>query len=137
MQNTYPDVSLIILTYNGYKYIEALLDSLFDQSYPVKKMEIIVVDNASTDNTLSIVQKKYPQVRRVALEKNVGFAAGNNQGFQHARHNFLVFLNQDTVCHRDCLRELMNTMIENKEIMACNPNIITTKTDDYHRIGNP
>jgi GT2 family glycosyltransferase len=137
VQHTYPDVSLIILTYNGSKYVEALLDSLFDQSYPLKKMEIIVVDNASVDNTLSIVQKKYPQVRRIALEQNVGFAAGNNQGFQQARHNFLVFLNQDTICHRDWLRELMNTMIQNKQLAACNPNIMTIRSSDSHPTGKP
>jgi len=94
-------------------------------------MEIIVVDNASTDNTRSIVKNKYPFARCVALPENIGFAAGNNHGLQYAKYDFLVFLNQDTICHRDWLQGLMNIMLEDERIAACNSNIITTKIGDF------
>ena len=131
-QYTYPDVSVIILTYNGVKYIERLLESLSDQSYPKERVEIIIVDNASTDNTISIVRNKYPHVKQIVLEKNYGFAGGNNLGLQYARHDFLIFLNQDTVCHRDWLSGLMDWMLKIKNIAACTSNIIPPDADEFH-----
>lgn len=135
MKIKFPNVSIIILTYNGSQYIESLLDSLNDQSYPQDRMEIIVVDNASTDNTRSIVKNKYPSVRCVALPENIGFAAGNNRGLQYAKYDFLAFLNQDTICHRDWLQGLINIMLEDERIAACNSNIITTKIGDFRDVN--
>ncbi len=119
-----PPVSVIILTFNGEKYISPLLRSLEAQTYPRELVEIIVVDNASTDNTETIIRQKHPGVHPIVLKKNVGFAAGNNHGLLHARHDLLVFLNQDTVCHSEMLNSLVNIMIKNKHLAACNPNII-------------
>ena len=99
----FPNVSVIILTYNASEYIQPLLDSLSNQSYPQERMEILVVDNASTDETLSITRKNFSFVKVVAVEKNIGYAAGNNQALLHARHDLLVFLNQDTICHPNFL----------------------------------
>lgn len=127
----YPNVSVIILTFNGERYIDSLLESLSDQSFPKKQIEIIVIDNASTDNTLAIVQNKYPHIKCVALEKNVGFACGNNLGLQYARHDFLVFLNQDTVCHRDWLGALVAGIADSGNIAACTSNIIPPDADEF------
>ena len=129
----YPQVSVIILTYNGSEYIQPLLDSVLNQSYPKERLEIIVVDNASTDNTLSITRKNFPSVKIVALENNIGYAAGNNQALLHASHDLLVFLNQDTICHPDFLEPLVNVMLADKKLAACNPNIITY---DQKELGN-
>ena len=70
-----------------------------NQSYPQDRMEILVVDNASSDETISIIRQSHPSVKIVALEENIGYAAGNNQALLHASHDLLVFLNQDTICH--------------------------------------
>lgn len=120
----YPHVSIIILTYNGAGYILPLLKSLSEQTYPLNLVEIIVIDNASTDNTQELIQENYKTVKIIPLKKNLGFAAGNNQGYLHARHDFLVFLNQDTICHPDFLKALVCKMLEDKSLAACNPNII-------------
>ncbi len=131
-----PSVSIVILTFNGSDYIAPLLESLRDQSYPRDRTEIIVVDNASTDNTPDIVLNNYPSVKIVQLEENIGFAAGNNQGLLHARHALIVFLNQDTVCHTDFLKSLVNHMLTDRSIAACNPNIITPQTENFGDIEN-
>lgn len=125
-----PPVSVIILTYNGSKYIGPLLESLQNQTYPRNQMEIIVVDNASTDNTVNIIQENYPFINIISLKKNIGFAAGNNQGLLHAQYDLLVFLNQDTLCHREWLSVLVDTMVKDNNIAACNPNIITAQFSD-------
>ncbi|MDD5454378.1 MAG: glycosyltransferase family 2 protein [Candidatus Ratteibacteria bacterium] len=131
-----PDVSIIILTYNGSKYIEALLKSLSSQSYPKEKIEIIVVDNASTDDTLSLVQKSYPNVKHIALARNMGFAAGNNEALKYAKNNFLVFLNQDTICHENWLMGLVNGLLEDKNLGACTSNIISPGTEEFRHLDN-
>jgi GT2 family glycosyltransferase len=121
---TPPNVSIIILTYNGAAYILPLLKSLSEQTYPPDQVEIVVIDNASTDRTVQLIQDNYKAVKIVSLKKNLGFAAGNNQGYLHARHDLMVFLNQDTVCHPDLLKALVSKMREDKSLAACNPNII-------------
>ena len=126
----YPRVSIVILTYNGSRYIKALIDSLLNQSYPEDLMQIIVVDNASGDNTRTLVRKLFPSVKLVALKENTGFAAGNNHGLKYAQHDFIAFLNQDTICHRDWLVCLMDAMLEKDQIAACNSNIIPTKDNE-------
>lgn len=126
-QKDYPHISIIILTYNGAGLILPLLESLSEQTYPLNLVEIVVIDNASTDNTLKLIQDNYKSVKIVPLQKNIGFAAGNNQGYLQARHDLLVFLNQDTICHPDFLKALVCKMLEDKSLAACNPNIIPAK----------
>jgi GT2 family glycosyltransferase len=123
-----PKVSVIILTYNGSDYIKPLLDSLLNQSYPQESTEILVVDNASGDETIRIIREKFPSVKVFALEKNIGYAAGNNQALLYASHDLLVFLNQDTICHPRFLESMVNIMEADKTLAACNPNIFTTET---------
>jgi GT2 family glycosyltransferase len=123
--HNYPAVSVIILTFNGAPFIAQLLQSLADQTYPGDLVEIIVADNASSDDTVDIVQTSHLSVKLVALEENVGFAAGNNQGLLHATHDLLVFLNQDIICHPDFLQRMVGTMETDRMLAACNPNIIT------------
>ena len=126
-QHDHAYVSIIILTYNGAGYILPLLKSLSEQTYPLNFVEIVVIDNASKDNTLELIQENYKTVKIIALKENLGFAAGNNQGYLHAKHDLLVFLNQDTICHPDFLTVLVGKMLENKSLAACNPNIIPAK----------
>lgn len=127
----YPNVSVIILTYNGSDYIKPLLESLLNQSYPQESTEILVVDNASGDETIRIIREKFSSVKVFALEKNIGYAAGNNQALLYASHDLLVFLNQDTVCHPGFLQSMVNTMEADKTLAACNPNIIPPEAEDF------
>ena len=69
----YSRVSIIILTYNGAGYILPLLKSLSEQTYPLNLVEIIVIDNASTDNTLNLIQGNYKTVKIIPLKKQEPF----------------------------------------------------------------
>ena len=129
-----PRVSVIILTFNGAEYILPLLQSIENQTYPRDLLEIIVVDNASTDDTVGLVRSNHPSADLVLLKKNMGFAAGNNQGLLQARHDLLVFLNQDTVCHPEFVRSLVNIMLSDKTLAACNPNIVTPDPPNFDSI---
>lgn len=97
-----PLVSIIILNWNGVKCITECLESVVATSY--KYTEIIVVDNGSTDGSPEIV-KKYATVLLAALEKNIGFAAGNNAGFKIAKGKYIATLNNDVIVGPDWLQQ--------------------------------
>jgi GT2 family glycosyltransferase len=124
-QTDLPHVSIVILTYNGAEYIISLLESLSEQTYPLNLVEILVIDNASADNTVNLIIEEYKSVKIISLKENIGFGAGNNQGYLHAQHDLIVFLNQDTICHPDFLKVLVRKMQEDESLAACNPNIIS------------
>jgi len=94
-----PRVSVIILTFNNLELTRACLDSILERSdYP--NLEVIVVDNASSDDTPSYLEdfaRRHPDVRVVLNRENLGFAAGNNVGMSIATGDYLVVLNNDTV----------------------------------------
>jgi polysaccharide pyruvyl transferase CsaB len=96
---TFPLVSVIVVSYNSAAYVRPCLDSLLAESgYP--SLEVIVVDNASQDDTTRMVGEyaaRDSRVRLHALEQNLGFAGGNNFGVSQSRGEYLVFLNVDTM----------------------------------------
>jgi GT2 family glycosyltransferase len=95
-----PKVSIIVLNWNGEKYLENCVNSLLKTSYP--NIEIIIVDNASTDGSQKIVEK-FAHVRLIQNEKNYGYAGGNNIGFKHASGKYVVALNNDMYVEPDWL----------------------------------
>jgi hypothetical protein len=99
-----PEISVIVLNWNGRQYLEACLRSVSAQQGVA--FETILVDNASTDGSVDLVRKQFPQVRCVSLSENRGFAAGNNAGAARAEGRFLAFLNNDTVADPHWLRAL-------------------------------
>lgn len=89
-----PLVSVVIGTYNRESYIQSTLDSVFDQTY--QNLEVIVVDDASTDGTVEALRSYGDRIRLVSLEKNSGLpAVPRNVGAQQAKGDFLAFLDSD------------------------------------------
>ncbi len=91
------DLSVIIVNYNTRQLLDDCLASLIAAVPPEKGLEIIVVDNASSDGSQDMVRQKYPRVRLLASEENRGFSAANNLGAAEANGRTLLFLNSDTV----------------------------------------
>lgn len=77
--------------------------------------EVIVVDNSSVDGSVSMVQKKFPQIRLIANEKNVGFSAANNQAIKESKGEYILLLNPDTVVQEDTFEKTLRFMDEHKE----------------------
>jgi GT2 family glycosyltransferase len=114
MMNQMPQASIIIPTWNGRAFIEDCLNSLLSQDYP--DFEVIVVDNASTDGTADFVAEKYPTVRLIRNERNLGFSGGVNIGLAQAAGEILVLLNQDTLVEPTWLKELIQGMLTDDKI---------------------
>src|SRR3989304_303767 len=105
-----PLASVIILGYNGREYVEECLSSVLDQDLPLDQYEGLYVDNGSHDGSSALVRQRFPQARVMELDRNYGYAEGNNIGFRATSGEFAVFLNQDTVVHRSWLRELVDAI---------------------------
>lgn len=102
-----PLVSVIIVNWNGKRYLERCLSSLEKNKYKPEKMEIIIVDNNSSDGSVEFVRKFFPDVFVLKLDKNYGFAGGNNRGVRFAKGKYIVFLNNDTQVTKEWLSELV------------------------------
>ena len=89
-----PLVSIVIVNYNGSALLDACLASIQRQEY--QPLDLIVVDNGSTDNSVELVRSRYPGVRVLEQGRNLGFAEGNNVGVRAARGQYAVLLNNDT-----------------------------------------
>lgn len=114
-------VSCVIITYNGMKWIENCLLSLQKSIYPVN---IIVIDNGSNDGTIELIESCFQNVNFVKSQKNLGFGAANNLGFEMASDNnseFIFLLNQDTIVYPDTISRLIEVFDYNNAIGIVSP----------------
>jgi len=99
-----PAITVIIVNYNGEPYLNDCLRSLSCQTFT--DFEVIVVDNGSTDTSLAILSSSFPWVRVIPLERNEGFAKGNNMGIRASSSKYVATLNNDTIVDKDWLTYL-------------------------------
>ena len=107
-----PKVSVIIVNYNGKLLLEKCLESLSKIDY--ESIEIIVVDNNSTDDSVEFLSKNYNSITLLKLDSNKGFAEPNNIAARMAKGDFLLFLNNDTIVTPTFLSELVHVMKDEK-----------------------
>jgi len=100
-----PLVSVIVLNYNAGKLLLNCIESIKKSAY--KNLEIIVVDNISTDKSQKICKEKYPDIKLIQNDENFGYCEGNNIGIRKARGDFIMILNPDTIVEPNCIRELI------------------------------
>lgn len=101
--------AVLIVTFNSESVIQKCLDSIVRQ----KIDQILIIDNASSDNTVKLIEQKYPQIKLLKLNKNHGYAGGNNIGIEFSFHNYnfekILILNPDTYLLSDAVTELFNS----------------------------
>ena len=97
------DVSVIIVNYNTKVYLSNCLESIYKNTKDVK-FEIIVSDNGSTDGSIEMLKKSYPQVRLIENNENLGFGKANNVAAKKANGKYILFLNSDTVLLNNSLK---------------------------------
>ena len=109
-------VSINLVTWNGAKYIINCLDSVFNQTYT--DFSLMIIDNGSTDETLSYITDKYPQLKIVKHKENLGFAKAHNQAIHWSRSKYVLLLNQDMILEPDYLKNLVSFMEKMPEVGA-------------------
>ena len=115
-------VSIITINYNGLKDTCELIDSLPLED---KSIEVIVVDNASKEDEATIIANRYPQVKVIRSEQNLGFAGGNNLGIKAAQGKYLFFINNDVILKPQTsdIRHLISRLETDDKIGAVCPKI--------------
>jgi GT2 family glycosyltransferase len=139
--NDMPLASVIIVNHNGRHYLEQCLPSLFCTAR--FEHEIILLDNASTDDSVSYVQQSFPCVRVIGNQANLGFAQGCNKAAQYAQGQYLAFLNPDTVVKPGWLEALIAALeadpkaglATSKILLLADPEHINTCGNEVHCTG--
>jgi N-acetylglucosaminyl-diphospho-decaprenol L-rhamnosyltransferase len=106
----HPRLSVVIVNYNTCALLRACLQSLVAQDY---RCEIIVVDNASHDDSVAMVRAEFPQVRLLAQERNTWFCGGNNIGIRASDGEYVLLLNPDTVVSANALLRMVTFLRDN------------------------
>ena len=117
-----PTVAVVILNWNGKKYLEQFLPALLKTTYT--GCEVVVADNGSTDDSLSFLQQHYPGIRLIRFSSNHGFAKGYNEALKQVTAEYYVLLNSDVEVLPDWLNPLVALMESNRQIAACQPKLL-------------
>jgi GT2 family glycosyltransferase len=115
-----PVVSVVILNWNGVHYLKQFLPAVIQHS---GNAEIIVADNASTDDSLQWLMQHYPEVRIIRMKENNGFAGGYNKALQQVKSDYYVLLNSDVLVTMNWLEPVIQRMQQDASIAACQPKI--------------
>lgn len=129
-----PLVSVVIVNWNGLKLLTDCLKTLAKISYP--NIELIVVDNGSTDGSVAFVKKQYPKAKIVQCKTNLGFAKANNLGVDKATGEYILFLNNDTKVPKNFLEPLVEALDTNPAWGLVQPKIVLPNGQKIDSVGS-
>ena len=115
-------VAVVILNYNGASMLSRFLPSVIEYS---QGAEIVVADNGSTDDSVPVIERDFPAVRLVQLDKNYGFADGYNRALAQVEAEYYLLLNSDVEVTQGWLVPLLTFMEQNPAAVACQPKILS------------
>jgi GT2 family glycosyltransferase len=116
-------LAIIIVTYNSRKDLETALQSLTEPA-PSVPHEIVVVDNASTDSTPAYIRERWPAVRLIASESNLGFAQANNLGIRSTSSELVLLVNPDTIVKGADVDRLVSVIESQPDVAIVGPRIV-------------
>ena len=117
----YPKISVLIATFNSERTLKKCLQSLYQQNYPTKQIELIIADGGSTDDTLIIAQQYKAKIVRVPKEKqNAEYNKG--YGLQYVTGEYILFIDHDNIIpHKEWLKKMLKPLLENQDLVASEP----------------
>ncbi len=121
--------AVVILNWNGRKLLDEFLPSVVRHSQG--EAEIYVVDNASTDNSISFLEYNFPEVKVIQNQTNGGYAKGYNEGLKHIDADVFVLLNSDVEVSENWLHPVIQEFKNNSKLAAAQPKILDYKNKDY------
>ncbi|MFA6321999.1 MAG: glycosyltransferase family 2 protein [Candidatus Buchananbacteria bacterium] len=115
-----PEISIIIASWNVKNLLRHCLNSIYVNSAGIE-LEIFVVDNASTDQSVEMVRSEFPEVKVIANQQNLGFGRANNLALTQAQGKNILFLNPDTLIKKNCLANILTFLNHNPQagIVGC------------------
>jgi GT2 family glycosyltransferase len=121
--NSSPKVAIVILNWNGKKYLEQFLPSVLSTRY--SNFEVIIADNGSADDSISFLQSNYPSIRLIRFSENLGFAKGYNEALKQVESVYYVLLNSDVEVTPDWLQPQVDLLENDTDIAAAQPKILS------------
>lgn len=121
-------VAVVILNWNGRKYLRKYLPALVANTPCTMaggNVSIIVADNGSTDGSMGFLEKEYPQIRRIPLERNYGFTGGYNRAMAQVEAEYFILLNSDILVPRNWLEPLVSFMDTHPQAGICQPKMLS------------
>jgi GT2 family glycosyltransferase len=135
MAHGFPLLSVIIPNWNGARHLPTCLGSLRRQTYP--HLEVILVDNASSDESVALVRRDYPEAVLVQLDENLGLTGGINRGIQAARGEIIAPLNNDTEVAPGWAEALVTALLDHPEAgMSASKMLLFDRRDTLHSAGD-
>jgi hypothetical protein len=116
------ELSVVIVAWNAKRYLELCLDSLAKDP-PRRSMEVLVVDNASADDTIEMVESKFPWVKLIKSRENLGFSKGNNVAIRQCQGRYVALVNPDVIVFPGCLDALADFLDENPRVGDVGPRV--------------
>lgn len=121
-QQQMPLVAIVILNWNGRHYLERFLPSVMASGYP--HLQVIVADNASTDDSLSFLSAHYPEIQQLRLARNYGFAGGYNEALSQVQAPYYLLLNSDVAVQPGWLQPMVALLEAAPGRVACQPKVL-------------
>ena len=120
--------AIVIINWNGVKMLTRFLPNVLD--YSRDEATVYVADNASTDNSLEVLKRHFPEIKIIVLEKNWGFAEGYNKALEQIEAKYYVLLNSDVEVPHHWLTPLIEFMDNHPDTAACQPKLLSEKNRD-------
>jgi len=118
------DVSVIIVNWNTPAYLKACLESLYAEPQPTVSYDVWVVDNASSDDSVAMVKREFPQVNLIENKENSGFSKANNMAIRASDGRYVFLLNSDAAIHAGALDELVKYADSNPQAGVMGPKVL-------------
>lgn len=126
--STQPHIAIVILNWNGAHHLRRFLPSVLKTDHP--NVEVVVADNGSTDQSLEVLEKEFPSVRVIRLDRNYGFAEGYNRALEQVSADYFMILNSDVDVEPGWMNPLVDLLETNPDIAACQPKILSVQQPD-------
>ncbi len=124
-----PEVAIVILNYNGRRYLEQFLPSVLASVYTNKR--VIVADNASADDSVSFLRENFPSVELILLDQNYGFTGGYNRALQQVHSDYYVLLNSDVEVTPHWIEPAINWLEKDASYAVCQPKLLAYHNKDH------
>jgi len=128
------DLSIIIVNYNNKQFLPDCLSSIYQSTKKIS-LEVIFVDNNSSDNSVAFVKEKFPQVKIIQNKTNLGFCRANNKGLAVYQGRHALLLNTDTIVGAGALDQMVSFLDANQRIGAIGPKLLNTNGTPQHQGG--
>ncbi len=130
-----PKIAVVILNWNGEKFLEKFLPSVTQYS-DNQNIELYIADNNSSDNSVQFLTENYPQIKLILLDKNYGFAEGYNKALNQVEADYFVLLNSDVEVTENWIFPIINYMEKNENVAAVQPKILAyNNKEDFEYAG--